>query len=191
MLDLCYCEAISAAGACEAATRHARTLRMVGLGGCASLDSRQLEAILEACKRIGAVYTCLPESISVGSLAGRVFDLSAKLVITSSAKSAVDGSSHKAMVSAAVMDFVSMEAALREPDGRVLVHCEAGQSRSATVVIAALMANVAQVAPAEALGVDEALAVVAAQRPNVRPNDGFKACLRRAAWMPTAYPDFF
>ena len=79
-----------------------------------------------------------------------------------------------------------IEAALREPEGRVLVHCEAGQSRSATVVVAALMANIAQMAPAPSLGVDEALALVAAQRPNVRPNDGFKACLKRAAWMPSA-----
>eukprot|EP00325_Prymnesiales_sp_UTEX-LB-985_P004252 CAMPEP_0174712318 /NCGR_PEP_ID=MMETSP1094-20130205/13360_1 /TAXON_ID=156173 /ORGANISM="Chrysochromulina brevifilum, Strain UTEX LB 985" /LENGTH=58 /DNA_ID=CAMNT_0015911379 /DNA_START=54 /DNA_END=227 /DNA_ORIENTATION=- len=42
---------------------------------------------IEAAKRIGAVYTCLPESISIASLASRLFDASAQLVITSQTKS--------------------------------------------------------------------------------------------------------
>ena len=80
-----------------------------------------------------------------------------------------------------------LEAALSEPDGRVLVHCEAGQSRSATVVVAALMANVAKLVsatPTRRMPLDDALTFVREQRPCVRPNDGFLACLRRAAWMP-------
>lgn len=68
---------------------------------------------VQACKRIGAVYSCLPESISIESLAGRIFDVGASLVITSYAKSTVEATSHKAMVSHAVMDYVSMEAVLR------------------------------------------------------------------------------
>ena len=89
--------------------------------------------------------------------------------------------------------------------GAVLVHCEAGQSRSATVVIAALMANIGQLVgdgmataimrtgedvdedvdePTTGLSFSDALAFVRAQRPQVRPNDGFLECLQRAAWMP-------
>jgi hypothetical protein len=34
-----------------------------------------------------------------------------------------------------------------------------------------------------ALGVDEAIAFVRAQRPQVRPNDGFMEKLRARAWM--------
>ena len=54
---------------------------------------------VQACKRVGAICTCLPESISVASLAGRLFDTAASLCITSSAKSAIESggsSSHKA-----------------------------------------------------------------------------------------------
>ena len=68
---------------------------------------------IQAAKRLGVIYTCLPESISVASLAGRIFDTSAKLIITSTAKSSVESTSHKALVSHAVMDYVSMEAVLR------------------------------------------------------------------------------
>ena len=106
-----------------------------------------------------------------------------------------------------------LEEALAEPGGRILIHCEAGQSRSATVVVAAIMANVGQLAsfvlpPAATMrcacaaaaadddddtedattgggmSVTSALLLVRAQRPCIRPNDGFLACLRRAAWMP-------
>ncbi len=62
---------------------------------------------IEAAKRLGVIYLCLPESISVPMLAGRLFDTAAKLVITSAAKSSVEGTSHKAMVSHAVMECVS------------------------------------------------------------------------------------
>jgi len=55
----------------------------------------------------------------------------------------------------------------RKADGAVLVHCYAGQSRSATVVIAYVM---------QALGLtlDEALKLVCRQKPDVRPNEGFR-----------------
>jgi protein-tyrosine phosphatase len=80
-------------------------------------------------------------------------------------------------------------AALAHPTGRLLIHCEAGVSRSATAVIAALMANVAGLADGlstvngSGLPYEDALALVRAQRPGVRPNDRFEACLRRAGWM--------
>ena len=68
---------------------------------------------VQAAKRIGAIYACLPESISVANLAGRIFDISAKLVVTSTAKSPTEGASLKAVATHAVMDHVSMEAVLR------------------------------------------------------------------------------
>ena len=72
---------------------------------------------IQAAKRVGAICTCLPESISIASLAGRLFDVAASLCVTSSAKSAMDSAdlraSHKAMVLHAIMDYVSMEAVLR------------------------------------------------------------------------------
>ena len=72
---------------------------------------------VQAAKRVGAICTCLPESISIASLAGRLFDVAASLCVTSSAKSAMDSAdlraSHKAMVLHAIMDYVSMEAVLR------------------------------------------------------------------------------
>ena len=69
---------------------------------------------VQAAKRVGAICTCLPESISVSSLAGRLFDTAASLCVTSNAKSSIEGgSSHKALVLHAIMDYVSMEAVLR------------------------------------------------------------------------------
>ena len=68
---------------------------------------------IAAAKRVGAIYTCLPESISIASLAGRIFDAQASLTVTSSARNEAQGTSHKAMVSHAIMQFVSMEAVLR------------------------------------------------------------------------------
>ena len=40
---------------------------------------------IAACKRVGAIYTCMPESISIASLAGRIFDAQASLAVVSSA----------------------------------------------------------------------------------------------------------
>ena len=71
---------------------------------------------IAACKRVGAIYTCMPESISIASLAGRIFDAQASLAVVSSASKAstgVGGTSHKAMASHAIMHFVSMEAVIR------------------------------------------------------------------------------
>lgn len=56
--------------------------------------------------------------------------------------------------------------------GRVLVHCARGQSRSASVVIAYLMATCRW-------SLDEAFAAVVAQRRSVKPNAGFMRQLRR------------
>jgi predicted protein tyrosine phosphatase len=54
---------------------------------------------------------------------------------------------------------------------RVLVHCHAGVSRSATVVLLYLMLR-------WAMPLDRALARLRLARPFVRPNPGFMACLR-------------
>lgn len=56
--------------------------------------------------------------------------------------------------------------------GRVLVHCERGASRSASVVVAHLM-------EAQGLGVAEALALTRRGRDRARPNSGFMEQLRR------------
>jgi protein-tyrosine phosphatase len=53
----------------------------------------------------------------------------------------------------------------------VLVHCDGGVSRSASVVVAYLMAS-------RDLGFDEALSAVRAARLCVRPNEGFEMQLR-------------
>lgn len=99
----------------------------------------------------------------------------------------------------AALPFISAEHAL--PHGRVLVHCQAGQSRSASIVTAALMASpqltaVTGRSHGSMLSVKEALDFVRAQRPQVRPNDGFMKKLHARAWMggentePVA-PDWF
>lgn len=55
--------------------------------------------------------------------------------------------------------------------GRVLVHCNAGISRSASVVIAYLIKT-------KGIGLDQALALVKAVRPSVKPNPGFMSQLK-------------
>jgi dual specificity phosphatase 12 len=57
---------------------------------------------------------------------------------------------------------------------RLLVHCDAGVSRSATLVIALLMST-----EQPRLSFAEALTFVVQRRPVVEPNDGFKAQLER------------
>lgn len=56
--------------------------------------------------------------------------------------------------------------ALRHRGGRILVHCHAGISRSATIVLLHLMIN-------SSLTLDTALAVLKRARPAVSPNPGF------------------
>jgi len=55
----------------------------------------------------------------------------------------------------------------------VLVHCRHGQSRSATVVAAYLIANKI------CGGVEEAMDFLKEKRPRVNPNDGFMEQLRK------------
>merc|ERR1719379_1309207 len=62
--------------------------------------------------------------------------------------------------------------------GRVLVHCEQGQSRSASVVAAHLMSS-------EQISIHQALAVLRKHRPCVRPNDGFMRQLEEHTWSAT------
>jgi len=59
--------------------------------------------------------------------------------------------------------------------GRVLVHCEQGQSRSASVVIAHILRTT------PSMGLGEALALVKSQRPLARPNPGFMKQLQQIA----------
>jgi len=56
--------------------------------------------------------------------------------------------------------------------GKVFVHCVAGRSRSATIVIAWLMKS-------RGFSLDSAMEHCQAVRPNVQPNFGFMAQLRR------------
>jgi protein-tyrosine phosphatase len=69
---------------------------------------------------------------------------------------------------------VAFVAKARRNNGAVLVHCFAGVSRSATIVIAYLMA-----ASAAVLTVPEALAIVKRRRPFVDPNPGFLTQLKK------------
>ena len=62
--------------------------------------------------------------------------------------------------------------------GRVLVHCEQGVSRSATVVCAHLMLT----SGAAQMSASEALATVRQHRPSARPNAGFMQQLDRREW---------
>lgn len=57
-------------------------------------------------------------------------------------------------------------------DGNVLVHCHAGVSRSATILISYLMKK-------KGMHVDDVIALVKAKRPCVNPNPGFLQQLRR------------
>jgi hypothetical protein len=62
--------------------------------------------------------------------------------------------------------------------GRVVVHCAQGKSRSATVVIAYVMAKLN-------IGVDEALKLVQAKRPMAEPNAHFMEQLQEFALSPS------
>ena len=53
----------------------------------------------------------------------------------------------------------------------VLVHCHAGKSRSATVVIAFLMRD-------KKISLQQALALLRSKRPRVKPNEGFLVQLK-------------
>lgn len=58
-----------------------------------------------------------------------------------------------------------------DKDGRVLIHCNAGVSRSATLSIAYIMKF-------EGKRFNEAYSQVKSARPSIRPNDGFERQLR-------------
>jgi atypical dual specificity phosphatase len=60
----------------------------------------------------------------------------------------------------------------RQAGGGVLVHCNAGISRSSSVVAGYLMQT-------EGYSLDEALAIIRSARPVVKPNDGFMTQLRQ------------
>ncbi|XP_052785497.1 dual specificity protein phosphatase 12-like isoform X2 [Mya arenaria] len=61
-------------------------------------------------------------------------------------------------------DFI--DEALTSPENKVLIHCFAGMSRSATIMIAYLMYK-------DGMGLDEAYATVKQLKPNIKPNPGF------------------
>jgi protein-tyrosine phosphatase len=52
------------------------------------------------------------------------------------------------------------------PERRILIHCQAGMSRSASVAIALL-------ARLQSISFHEALALVQQKRPMIQPNEGF------------------
>ena len=62
--------------------------------------------------------------------------------------------------------------AARKAGGGILVHCNAGISRSSTIVAAYLMQELG-------VGLDDALAMIRAARPVIKPNDGFMVQLRQ------------
>lgn len=62
--------------------------------------------------------------------------------------------------------------------GRVLVHCEQGKSRSASVVVAYIMATVG-------IGREAALDLVQSRRPIAQPNEGFMEQLLHEKWLQT------
>ena len=85
-----------------------------------------------------------------------------------------DDDAQLAPVLSAALPFIA--AALTEPDGRVLVHCERGASRSVSVVVAHLMAQATRdgaAGDAQPLVLADALDLVKAQRPCAQPNCGF------------------
>jgi protein-tyrosine phosphatase len=67
------------------------------------------------------------------------------------------------------IDF--MDTAIYDSDGHVFVHCAAGVSRSATIVIAYLMKK-------QNLSFDDALKIVQTKRPVICPNVGFREQLK-------------
>lgn len=72
---------------------------------------------------------------------------------------------------------------VKRSNGRVLVHCNAGVSRSASVVIGYLIAH-------ERMSYADALALVRRKRPCCRPNDGFaKQLIDFSAEMEKSYAE--
>eukprot|EP00878_Enallax_costatus_P046632 GHUV01056871.1.p1 GENE.GHUV01056871.1~~GHUV01056871.1.p1 ORF type:complete len:173 (+),score=31.26 GHUV01056871.1:277-795(+) len=69
-----------------------------------------------------------------------------------------------------------LERAMRQKGCKVLVHCNAGTSRSPAIVLAAVM-------KAKGLGVPQALEILKARAPHVQPNPGFMAQLELWAEM--------
>jgi dual specificity phosphatase 12 len=67
------------------------------------------------------------------------------------------------------LDFV--DTAIDEEEGKVLVHCHNGMSRSAAVVLAVMCYSMG-------LQVDEAMDVLRMDCPHAAPNDGFMHQLR-------------
>eukprot|EP01129_Flabellula_baltica_P014490 TRINITY_DN6943_c0_g1_i1.p1 TRINITY_DN6943_c0_g1~~TRINITY_DN6943_c0_g1_i1.p1 ORF type:complete len:273 (-),score=42.63 TRINITY_DN6943_c0_g1_i1:8-745(-) len=67
------------------------------------------------------------------------------------------------------IDFIQSKASR---DGNILVHCSAGVSRSASLVIGYIMAS-------KMMTFDQALAYVVEKRSLVDPNSGFVNCLRK------------
>mmetsp|Transcript_4160 Transcript_4160/g.13165 ORF Transcript_4160/g.13165 Transcript_4160/m.13165 type:complete len:199 (-) Transcript_4160:464-1060(-) len=84
-------------------------------------------------------------------------------------RDAADGGAVAAMAEALgpAVEYIRVA---REGGGAVLVHCLAGVSRSATVVVAYLM-------QAEGWGLEAAFSHVVGKRPRVLPNPGFMKCL--------------
>jgi len=80
--------------------------------------------------------------------------------------------SHTSDLTAVLKDGVGFVASAIEEGGTVLVHCEQGRSRSASVVMAYLMRL-------RGFGTGEALSFVKARRPCAQPNPGFIEQLQR------------
>ncbi|KLO10100.1 phosphatases II [Schizopora paradoxa] len=89
-------------------------------------------------------------------------------------KVAIPDSSAEGVLKPALLDGAVRFIGERISKGQnVLVHCQQGISRSASIVTAYLMRT-------RSLSFDDALALVRAQRPCVKPNSGFQKALR--AW---------
>jgi hypothetical protein len=71
------------------------------------------------------------------------------------------------------LEFI--ETARKSPSSAILVHCHAGISRSATIVIAYMMWKYD-------MAMDDAYSVVSAARPRVQPNHGFLSQLSVFHW---------
>jgi predicted protein tyrosine phosphatase len=98
-----------------------------------------------------------------------------------------DTPEHAAEVRTALLDGVAWIHSALQAGGTVLVHCNAGVSRSSTLVLAYLLLYLDS-GPHEhdptmssLLSYDDALALLRSSRPCVRPNAGFTKLLRELA----------